>query len=88
MAKRKLTFTIDAELIKEFKILAVNLDVTMTSLVEESIIDMIDKKKKKNYTTFNKYSIKEVPIQKTTQTEREDITTVDAVLPMRDLTEV
>lgn len=82
MEKKKLTFTIEASLMKEFKILAINLDVTMSSLVEDFIQGIVKKYRRKlkpAFTTFGKYGIQVEPTEDITQAEREDTVTIDEV---------
>ena len=78
--KRKLTIMVDIELIKEFKMYAAGQDVTMSSLITKAIADILNK--------GNEHSLKSINIKEITQKEREDISTVDTVLPIKDLTEV
>ena len=78
--KRKLTIMVDIELIKQFKMFAAGQDITMSSLITRAIADILNK--------GNEHSLKSINIKEITQKEREDISTVDTVLPIKDLTEV
>ena len=90
--KKKLTLLIERELVIQLKVFAASKDITMSSLIEKAILNIIGKgdvESDTTYTKFGQYSIKSIPINKEiTQKECEDISAVETVLPMKDLTEV
>jgi len=87
MKKKRFTSTFDTDLIKQAKILAINLDVSVNKLIEEGLEHVLKKHRKKE-NDFNSYGQHDTTNKKPTRADREDITTVDTVLPIRNLTEV
>lgn len=95
METKKLSLKLDKKLIKEFKILSIKLDITMTKLLERAMENLITsvkeghrKKKHNGFTKFGQFSIESIPTKKITRPPTEDTKTVDAVLPLKNLTEV